>query len=478
MACFSFFVNSNRRIHAPRFPKDNPSRSICVCSLILPFSSTPICAIFTHARYISIIGLQDDFLLGKDAQQRFLPTRFTVNGHAIDVGGVVCRELACPHCHLPLPRALLEMEPLFISIIGAPSSGKSYFLASMTWQLRKTLSQSFSLSFQDADPVANLILNDYEEKLFLNPLEDQLTTLPKTEKEGGYLYEAVNFGGREVWYPKPFVFSIQPQESHPDFRLRSSTSRALCLYDNAGEHFLQGGETGKYPLQHLALSQVLMFLFDPLQHPKFRRACSKGSMDPQLVDGKAIHQQHQILLEAANRIRRHSNCSQNEKYPRPLVVVLTKQDAWKALMGRTSLGTNLPIRRVTEAMSVLDMEKLTRISQQMRAILVKYAPEIVGAAEGFCEEVTYIPASALGRHPEMDPHTAALGICPRDVRPQWAEIPMLYALHKAARGLVRVKPAVAVAVKSSPTSKSKSSDEQRGKPDEPSTPRIWKETGT
>ncbi len=28
--------------------RDNPSRSICVCSLILPFSSTPICAIFTH----------------------------------------------------------------------------------------------------------------------------------------------------------------------------------------------------------------------------------------------------------------------------------------------------------------------------------------------------------------------------------------------------------------------------------------------
>jgi hypothetical protein len=34
---------------------------------------------------------------------------------------------------------MLEMEPLFLSILGAPASGKSYFLTAMTWQLRQAL---------------------------------------------------------------------------------------------------------------------------------------------------------------------------------------------------------------------------------------------------------------------------------------------------------------------------------------------------
>ena len=80
--------------------------------------------------------LRGDSLLGDDVQQRFLPSRFNEDCRAIDVKGVVCRELACPRCHLSLPRALLEMESLFLSILGAPFSGKSYFLTAMTWRLR------------------------------------------------------------------------------------------------------------------------------------------------------------------------------------------------------------------------------------------------------------------------------------------------------------------------------------------------------
>ena len=77
---------------------------------------------------------------------------------------------------------------------------------------------------------------------------------------------------------------------------------------------------------------MLLFLFDPTQHPKLRKACSEGSVDPQLSDGSSTHRQDQILFEAANRIRRYTKWSQHKKYPRPLVVVLTKQDAWKSLM--------------------------------------------------------------------------------------------------------------------------------------------------
>src|SRR6185503_21257078 len=99
--------------------------------------------------------LLGDPRLGPEQNQRFLPTRFTVTGEAIDAKGFPCYTLACPHCHLTVPRGMLESEPLFLSILGAPASGKSFYLSAMTWELRKSLSFQFAVSFTDADPLMN-----------------------------------------------------------------------------------------------------------------------------------------------------------------------------------------------------------------------------------------------------------------------------------------------------------------------------------
>ena len=48
------------------------------------------------------------------------------------------------------------MQPVFASIMGSPSCGKSYFLAAMTWRLRKVLPRYFGLSFGDADPIGDV----------------------------------------------------------------------------------------------------------------------------------------------------------------------------------------------------------------------------------------------------------------------------------------------------------------------------------
>lgn len=380
--------------------------------------------------------LRGDPLLGEDAQQRFLPTRFTVEGHALDVKGVVCRNLACPRCHLSVSRALLELEPQFLSILGAPFSGKSYFLAAMTWQLRKTLGRAFGLSFGDADPASNQILSEYEETLFLSSQEDRLVALRKTEKEGD-LYNSVQFGERTVWYPRPFVFSIQPLEGHPAFARATRLSRALCLYDNAGEHFLPGGENPSSPAtQHLALSRALLFLFDPTQHPRFRAACRPHSRDPQLAQQRWIHRQDQVLLEAAHRIRTYSGLPQNARDPRPLFIVVTKYDAWWSLAKCQPLDIDWVVRGVDPGEATLDVETLRSVSLQLRDILLEHAPELISAAESYSEDVTYIPVSSLGRSPELDAENGGLGIRPRDINPMWAEVPMLYALHRTIPGLI------------------------------------------
>ena len=72
----------------------------------------------------------------------------------------------------------------------------------------------------------------------------------------------------------------------------------------------------------------------------------------------------------------------------------------------------------------------------MRVILAKHAPEFVNAAEGFADKVTYIPGSALGRPPEEDPDTGMLGVRPQEVKPIWAEVPLLYLLNQTSTGLI------------------------------------------
>ncbi len=426
------------------------------------------------SRHSDLLG---DPLLGGDAQRRFLPTRFNVEGHAVDVKGEACQRLACPKCHLSVSRAFLEMKPIFISILGAPGSGKSYFLASMTWQLRNTL-QRFGLTFEDADPVANQILSGYEESLFLNANEDKLVTLPKTQKEGEH-YESVKYGDRVVWYPRPFVFAIQPLETHQGFRQRAGLSRALCLYDNAGEHFLLDGESANSPgTQHMALSQALLFLFDPTQHPKFRKVCHEQSDDPQMGEYGWSHRQDQVLFEAAKRIREYSGMAHNAKYERPLVVVVTKYDAWRSLTQKKRLRTDWVVHSSSHLTAGLDVDAIGKISTQVRSLLMKYSPEVVTAAESFAANVTYIPMSAMGGSPEVDAEGGFLGFRPRDIDPMWVEIPILYVLNQVARNLVRSGKRAAKESETHAAVAGETPDQRETRFEEPPRPRIWRQAGS
>jgi hypothetical protein len=382
-------------------------------------------------------NLLGDVRLGAEHQQRFLPTRFTVDGDAIDSQGFACQSLACPDCHLPVPRALLELPPLFISILGAPASGKSYFLASMTWQLRQTLTQHFSIAFGDADPGANRSLNEYEELLFLNSQQDELTAIRKTELQGD-LYDTVLYGDQTVSYPRPFVFSLRPLPSHRNFATMAKLSRALCLYDNAGEHFLPGQDTASSPVtRHLARSKVLLFLFDPTQDPRFRKACSDHTDDPQMLGIARTMRQETVLAEAADRVRRFGGLSQGAQHTAPLIVTVTKFDAWAPLLGiqRLDLARALRTGRGSNE-TALDMGRVEEVSDQVRALLARFTPEIVSAAESFSQQVVFVPVSALGCSPELDLNTGMLGVRPRNIAPMWAEVPLLYAMCRWMKGLI------------------------------------------
>ena len=407
---------------------------------LLPQVSCPHCwerfsphEVLWVSEHVNLLG---DPFLGAEQQQRFLPSRYTLQGDAIDAKGLICRSLACPRCHLPVPRAMMEMEPLFISILGAPGSGKSYFLTAMTWQLRQLLPLHFKVGFTDADMEANRALNGYEESLFLNPNESEVVSLDKlilkTETQGT-LYEQVSYGQRTVTYPRPFLFAMQPQEGHPAGD-PARHSRMLCLYDNAGEHFQPGQDKASSPLtRHLAQSRALLFLFDPTQDPRFRAVCRGGDSPGATSRAARMSRQETILSEAAARIRRLSGLAQGSKYDHPLVIVIAKFDEWAHLLG---VDDDSDPWRAQGNMTGVDVEKIERMSGRLREILLKYCPETVTAAESFAKEVTYIAVSSLGGQMELDPNSGLPGIRPRNIRPHWVTVPLLYSISRVLPALV------------------------------------------
>lgn len=378
--------------------------------------------------------LRGDPRLGPDHSQRFLPTRFTPDGSAIDAKGFACTSLACPNCHLFLPRALLEMEPFFVSILGTPSCGKSYYLAALTWSLRTSLPAEFGLGFADADPTSNLVLTEYEKSLFLNADPDQPQLLAhlirKTELQGE-LYDAVSYGNQIVSYPRPFMFTVRPLSHHPNYHASNRAARVLCVYDNAGEHCLPGQDSVATPAtNHMARARVLLFLFDPLQDPRFRDRCR---LHPRSVENRVTNRQESVLAEAASRIRRFTGLAHGAKHDRLLIVVVTKADAWTHLIEQKD---DEECWQRHGRIAGLDMERISRRSSAIRQLLAETSSEIVNTAEQFASRVLYVPVSALGTAPSKFDGDGRPALRPRDIRPWWVTAPFLVSLRDGVPGLV------------------------------------------
>ncbi len=372
--------------------------------------------------------LMGDPVLGAEHPARFLPSRFTVGGQALDAYATVCHRMACPRCHLPLPREVIENTPLFMSVIGGPGSGKSNFLAAMVWELRQRLPAGFSLAWSDIDAAANHLINGYEEQLFLASDPDALTYIAKTEEQGD-IYDVVKIGGQSTAYTRPFLFSLKPTPEHPRFKYSAEVSRVVCVYDNAGESYLPGADTPARPVtQHLGKAQMILFLFDPTQDPRMRAQCGAFSNDPQIKAGRKTLRQESLLNEAASRMRRYGGLGPQVRTDRPLVICVSKSDIWAPLIDEDVMKEPYLPAADSSRMQV-DIARIKRISGKVRQLLLTTTPEIVSMAEAVSGTVIYVPVSALGHAPEPHPNDAnLLAIRPRDIRPHWVTVPVLYAL--------------------------------------------------
>ena len=381
--------------------------------------------------------LLGDPRLGDEASLRFLPNRFDISGNAVDARGQVCRDIACPNCHLSLPRTVHHRAPIFVSILGTPSCGKSYYFAGLVGTLRRDLPRLFNLRLTDADMVSNQILLNYEENLFHNEREDELLPLAdliaKTDPVGG-LYNEVSYGNQRVRYPRPHSFNIEATSDHEAFEQPGSRV-LLTMYDNAGENFQAGNDSFETPAtRHVAEASWLMFLFDPTQDPRFHSAARKLVPDIEIPKTPNRGKQETVLNEVAARLRRIRGVPDGEKHDRPLFVVINKVDVWKRLLKGTEW--KLPIRTSENGVNALHYTKIKKYSDVMRKFLLDSIPELVYAAEGFCDRVYYLPASSLGVAPTMvdkgDENPVAC-VKPSDIKPVLISIPFCLGLTLTTR---------------------------------------------
>ena len=410
----------------------NPLREMNGRIIICPhcWEKFPIENILYIAQHLELLG--DDVVPGEFEHIRFLPTRFTPEGHAVDARGMTCPDMACPNCHLHIPQTVIDLSALFFSIIGAPASGKSYFLTSMVWALRNRLSSIFNFSFTDADPLVNAVINEYEQQLFLNPHPDEITVVKKTQLTGD-LYREIRLNGMNISLPMPFIFKLQPTGNAVEHH---KSTRNLILYDNAGEHFQPGREEINQPAtRHLVHSNGLIFLFDPSIDAKMRLKCTNE--DPQIeILADKITNQETLLSEMIKRIRLYSGMKTTDRYNYPLIIAVSKYDLWKDIFPYDLENLTAWSCKNGEFEYKLDINTLLDVSFQMRRILNDILPSFVRTAESFASQVFFFPTSSFGSSSELDEKSGLLGIRPEKINPIWIDVPILLLL--ASHGYIPV----------------------------------------
>ncbi len=360
-------------------------------------------------------ALTGDPILGSHVKLRFAAERFNHLGQALDAEGVPSVDLACPHCLGRLPPSFFAQPQHILSLVGAPSSGKSYYLSVLLRQLPEDLIRHFSANLQDGDPSGNAQLNEMKNRLFSATTPED-AFISKTDFEG-VMYERLYRDGKLVPLPRPFVYYLQS--------LNDPENRAsLVFYDNAGEHFKPGIALDDSPgALHVAASAGLLFLFDPSSSPAFRKLLRR-KRDPQLRTD-ATDEQDTILSELGVRVKKMRALESHEKVDTPLAILVGKFDLWQSLLPPNSL--HLPEDRP------LTDEEIAQNSSQVRKLLAQLCPTIVANAESISTQVTYFPLSSLGHSPKEiaeGPLAGRLAPNPKRLKPVLATTPVLWILSQ------------------------------------------------
>jgi len=420
--------------HASKWPglvhKDDPAESFndsAVSGMIRGVGefTCPYCGeSFESSDTLSVAvheELRGDSILGPDQMLRFKATK-TDGYRPIDAYGYPCPDMACPHCHQKLPPKFIENPGKIISLVGGQRAGKTYFLALLTDVLPTLLAKKTALRWENHDPEGNMNLESYRERI-LSAKDANQAAIEKT-LIGGVTYKEVYKGGREIPMPIPFNYRVAGDNIDPFI---------ATFYDNAGEHFTPQESVEKNPGSlHVTRASALMFLFDPLQSPKFvRRMTALGVNDPQL-NQPLPDLQEIILAELKNRIGRVKNLGINEGIDVPLAFIVGKYDAWNPLYAE---GTPPPLEVLRDG--ALDMKAVQDNSHIARHLLLDICPAVVRNAEALAPNIMYFPTSTFGHNAVETSHGKGFAPDPPRIKPILIEAPFLWILSQLRPDLIQ-----------------------------------------
>ena len=413
--------------HAEPVPVGQPQKPI---STTHGEHSCPICwQHFDNKDILHVAShpdLRGDELLGANEMRRFIPSQYDEDGHPLDDFGLPAPDMACPHCHQRLPQGFLELPHHIFSMVGAPASGKSYYLAILVQQLKRCLFEKFSLGFGDQDPAYNVKLNDTSNRLFRASTPEE-AAINKTQLSGG-VYRRVLRAGQEVDLPMPYIFNCSR------FDVEGS-EKCIVFYDNAGEHFLpQNSTADDFHILHMAKAAGLFFLFDPVSNIEFRRRL-RESEDPQMkLKNYESDSQDVILAQMNAKIKRALGIALTGKLDVPLAIMVNKSDIWLELLAEHGELED-PIVE-----GHLDMGILDRNSEVIHSLMAHLCPAVVANAKKLSSEIRYFAISAFGHSPfiyeDSDTGRKMIAPDPEKIEPQMLEIPTIWVLSKIAPGLI------------------------------------------
>jgi hypothetical protein len=291
----------------------------------------------------------------------------------------------CGHCHTPLPSGWYGTKTTCVAMAGARYTGKSVYIGVLYKQLeifaasRKTVA-----GFLDPT-VQRLYRDDYEEVLYRSrnlmrptaPIRENPTTA------------------------QPLVFTLGPVDGQ-----RS----AVVIRDVAGEE-LEKGDLDPALFGFFQRSDVVFFLFDPLQVNSVRRMLRGQIPDPGAGGGDPLAVLQNLIL----LLRRGGS----RPISVPLAVVLSKFDALHELraiqdddLGRTMRQTGAAFLRDPGPAPAFESGDADLLDIEVRSLLARIGGgAVLNLVEGEFSRSRFFGVSALG-HPAGDGIQSSLGIAP------------------------------------------------------------------
>lgn len=327
------------------------------------------------------------------------------NGYCTcDKGAHTTSTKVCPHCKTVLPHTITDSPTKIISIVGASSSGKSYYVGSI---LRKIIDEGLfsELKFDNITRISTIWAdkkspNEYAKRF--RSLMDSFRILKPTEKITDLVKDN-----------PPLLIEMSIEK-------RKLERNTFSFFDAAGESFHDASDLAAIT-PYIAHSEAVILILDPRQIPKVNSDVTAAIPGLPAVSTVTYSE---ILDNAIQIIRNDTRLSRNKKIKIPLCIAFSKWDLVMETPGLIPEGLvcGQSAQQITTG---YDEQRIDLISNEIRSLLKQQWNEagLVDLAELNFETVKYFSFSAWGSSNSGKPGAPAIA----SFR---VEDPLLWVLHR------------------------------------------------